>query len=334
MLESPEEAGGIAELRRVVELECTIALDPHFARAYTDLVATYRVMSSEVDIGTGTYARAAALLVQLESNNPDDPAIWDIQVQLERDMVALADQCHTAIRKGLRVHAYPHPTGLLDVRSAYARALAHSGLPREALGYFSLVNREGEPNLSDTRLAMCACLIACGEFERAIELCDRIRESPTANLTAAAWEVAARVALHDLDGAAAVSVPYASDYRSFTEPLIAAKRDPAIYVGDEASRKGDALDMRGYCLLAIGETVRGLDHLERAVAAQGADYHWMAFRLPIFRPLFDANVSRHPRYQAVLAALKIDPVSRERMRAQAATLTPITGVEAGPLLDL
>jgi len=330
-------------LKRVVALECVIALDPTFDRAYVDLVryyTSYLSVRAEKSMSggyrRGPMAKAKALLAQLESRDPNNPLIFDIRVHLETDMSALADRCHSMMLRGERLFPYAHPTGLQDVRSGYARALAHSGLPAEAAAYLAQIDRVKEPNRFDDLLHAAGCLVACGEFERAVTMCRRIAATgQDSNVVAPTWEVVARLAMDDLDGA--VAVPRDIDeefYESFTRPLLSAKRDGTPIDDAAPGTVPHFKEIRGYALLAAGDIERGIRHLIQAIEADVLGRHWVGCRIPIFSVLFSEQVKQHPRYQTVLSSVKLDVASREKMRAQAATLTPITGIAVGPLLDL
>src|SRR5262249_7260332 len=142
-------------LTRTVALECVIALDPSFDRAYADLVSAY------LEVGLyspAMYARADAVLTQLKSHNPARLLGWEIGAELETDMARLADQCHAMIECGERMFPYVHPTGLQDVRGVYGKALAHLGLHREAFAYFAFVDRPQEPYLRSILNHAVGCL--------------------------------------------------------------------------------------------------------------------------------------------------------------------------------
>ena len=335
-------SGSPLVLRLIAALECIISLDPAFERAYADLARLYLntnigwdCFSSTPDgYSAASHARAKALLAQLEARNPNNPFAWDIRARLESDMSVLAEKCHSMILRRDRIYPYAHPTGLQDVRNGYARALAHSGLHAPAFEYFEQIDRADEPNHFDALAHAVGCLVACREFERAFVMCRRVFDlfGPDSYMIVPTWEVVAHLALNDLDGAAAVPQdPNDFFHVGFTQPLLSARRDGTRI---EDADRFEFAEMRGYALLSLGEIDRGFVNLTRGIETAGLDRHWVGFRLPIFRALFPEGVKRDSRYPAVLASLHLDVESREKMRTRAAELTSVTGVAAGPLLDL
>ncbi len=322
------------ELNRIALLECAIAMDPTYSRAYIELALKYARMAESVTYA-GMRAKANRLLEQLELHSPGSPAAWDIQVELETDMAALERRGREAITRGHRVHAYPHPSGWRDARACYATALAHGGLPREALAYFQLIDREGEPGRILDLAHQGGCLISLGIYQAAISLAVRVRAIHSGFAIFDLWQTIAQLALGDLQGLQHIHTDVDGWSDAFIAPVMRWKRGEPDHLAAAALR-GDVNDeMRGFALLAMGEAEAGLDALDQVVAKYGVyNGHWIAYRRTVFQCLFADDVKQHARYQQLLTELHLDRDSRERMRAQVATLTPTTGVEVAPLLAL
>ncbi len=324
--------GSPVNLRLLVALECAIALDPSLDRAYAELVRLY----SSAGVAKGGYAKAKSVREQLNSRRPHSPLLWEIDAHLEADMTALASRCHTMITHNEGMYVYTHPTGLQDVRGAYGRALAHAGLHREAFEYLCLVDRPNEPNLHWNLLHACGCLVACREFGRAVALSRRIRGlSPDAHIVAPTFELVARIAAGD-DLDAVLSVHQDEDiwHEGFRLPLLRAKQSGTRIEDAPPGVTSHYKEMRAHALLANDDVERGMAHLLEAIEGAGWERQWIAFRLPIFAVLFSDRVKNHTQYRKALTLAGLDDAVREPIRAQAASLTPITGVEVGPLLAL
>jgi TolB-like protein len=321
-------------LRTVALLECAIALDPGYERAYSELAIGY-MRSSAIVSSRGGRARAQQLLDGLEQRQPNSLAGWAIRVELASDMTELAAECSRQIANGERLHAYPHPTGGHDVRAGYARALAHSGLYREALDYFALIDRRDEPNRFDNWLHQLGCLIAVGDYAAALGRIDRMRViADDLGPLVPAWEVTAHIALGDWAAAGSTMIgdsPYARLFQS----ILRHRMGEAPEFDDDESTPEHA-EASIYGMLAVGRTEQGLAALERHVEVMRADgdLHWLAFRLPIFAVLFGDEVKRHATYRRVVDVLGLDRASRERLQRQVASLTAITGIAPAPLLDI
>ena len=331
----PDEADarvGFRELYQMAWFECVIALDPKFSRAYVDLALLYWYGPVE---GAGSRAKVRRLLEQLEAHSPGSPAAWAIQVLMEGDMAALERRCREAIAGGHRVYAYPHPTGFHDARAGYAVALAHAGLPREALGYFALIDRNGEPDGMTNWLHQGGCLVALGDYEAAIALVGKHRAMVPGESLDDLWQTIARIALGDLQGLEQFHSQLDSAANAYIAPVMRWKRGERSHL-DGTQLLGDINDeYRASALLTMGEVQAGLDALEHVVRAWPAhSRHWLALRLQIFQRLFNDEVKQHPRYRKLLTELHLDDESRLRMREQVASLTTTTGVKIAPLLVL
>ena len=325
--------GSPVNMRLLIALECIVALDPSFDRGYAQLIQMY--LNADI-VKEAAFAKANAVLAQLKSHHPDSPLLWEIDADLEEDMTALTSLCHAIIKRGERMYPYAHPTGLQDIRGAYGRALAHGGLHREAFEYLNLVDRPNEPYAYYNLQHACGCLVAARNFDRALALCRRTWQlNPNTYFVASTFEVVAHLAMGNFDAAQAVQPDQAMWYESFTVPLFHAKQS-GTRIEDLTSNAPFyyVTELRGYALLAADDIERGVEHLIRGIEAAGAERRWIGFRLPIFAVLFSDRVKRHAGFRQAVALARLDDASREPIRLQAASLTPITGVEVGPLMGL
>jgi TolB-like protein len=330
-------------LQRVAALECAIALDPDFERAYSDLSISYARLKNIVG-AQGYRRRSRSLLDQLKRRRPQSRAAWAIEVELEDDMYALASRCVDSILRGDGLYAYSHPTGWHDVRAGLGRALAHSGLHREGHQYFSLVDRRGEPQRFDNWLHQLGCLVATGEFPAALEQAKRMKAvTPTPNILLTEWEFIALLGLGNSEAALELSTQLSDMNHWFPAEAIVDAFEGQTIPFESLPKKFEDLedqkvdnDVTGYSLLAIGQNERGIDYLEKRVSILKTfgDCHWLGFRLPIYMHLFPAEVKQHPRFRRLVSDLQLDVESRTQLQKKISSISSVTGIEAAPLIAI
>ena len=320
-------------LMAITLMEAAITQDPGFTRCIAELVYQYNMADFLPQIVKRI--KIEDLVRRLESQEPDGLLISDVRATLEKDMVVKAMISAQAISRGKRIHAYAHPTGAQDVRSQYASALAHSGLPREALDYCRTVDRKGESNRIDIWLVQAGCHTMLGEMDMAIDRYQFIRQRvQNAIGIGNEFEALCRITIGDIEGAMTLPVGLVSLRDYLIDPLIRWKRGEHQAL-PKTGKNVFEWELLAYYHFMIGELAPGFDLLTRAVESGESDAnHWLAYRMLLFRQMFDEAVLSSPQFQDVLKSVGLDTDPREKIRAGVAQLTPVTGIETHPLMKI
>ena len=322
-----------AGLLSIVFLECSVRQDPGFAKAIAELIVRYTYYG-DLLTQEEQQANVSALVRQLEVLDRDGPLISDVRASLERDMLVLAKTSAKDILDGKRVHAYVHPTGSDDVRHHYAIALAHTGLPREAIDYFLTVNREQESNYVWSQIHRAQCHTMLGEEDIAIEQYESLRRAARAGtMIGYEFEALCRISIGDLDGADALPVGWAIMKKYLVDPLIGWKRGESVNM-PKGHESWKIQEMLAYYNFLTGDADLGFDLFDSAIHLSGEERHWIAFRFLTMRSRFDNTVVDSPLFQTLLPRLGLDPDTREQIRQTVKELTPVTGIVARPLMPL
>ena len=173
-----------------------------------------------------------------------------------------------------------------------------------------------------------------GELDIAIERYQFIRRSIGAGIDMGnEFEALCRIGIGDLDGADALPVGWPTMRQYLVDPLIQWKRGEQPPVPDVSGTLFASEFVAYYCF-AKGDIRRGFELLNSAIQSEEHPKHLIANRLLLIRHLFDKAVWGNPQFHEMLMNLGLDENSRKKIRASVTKLTPVTGIEARPLIQI